>query len=205
MRKFHFRSLILIAAAISSVAFAGQADWSKFTSKEGSLSASAPSSWILGDTENEQFKAAYQKIKENNPKLAESMSSNLSDKYILTLFDLQGAGEGAVVADCLNIVKQPHGGLTVKMYGDVAKELQKGLPLKGKLENKVIDTANGKTLTYWGTIDVKGPDNVTRSLDLLGVMFLKSENVYIATFVTSGKLKEKRETWDKIVKSFKLG
>ncbi|HZH98673.1 MAG TPA: hypothetical protein VEX38_06850 [Fimbriimonadaceae bacterium] len=194
---------VAASLALTAVAFAVQKDWTKYTSKEGSLSINAPEAWILGDAKDPAFKEQLEKIKQNNPKLATFMNPATDEKVIAMLFDTSDEIEDGHM-DNVQIMKQPHGGLTTKMYGDVAKQMAKMLQIEGKMQHKVIDTAGGKTLTYWYTQPINLPTGQKLDMGVLGAMFLKGENLYIITFGTGGKLAEKRPVWDEMLKSIKL-
>ncbi|MBS1714165.1 MAG: hypothetical protein JST30_07485 [Armatimonadetes bacterium] len=189
--------------ALATTAFTQDKDWTTLTSKDGSFSASFPPAWVLGDSDDPDYRRSVEKFKQDNPKIAAKMSANTNDKQILLAYDTGNVTpEGWI--DVVNVMKQPHGGLTTKMYEDVYREVAKNMQTKGKLDHKVVDGPSGKALTYWGTIVAKVGEAENAELDLYGVLFLKGDHVYIVTFMAKGgELKSKRPVWDKVVKTIK--
>lgn len=193
-----FALLIVSAALIAAQPF--QDGWSKYTTQEGTLSLSLPPQYLLTNSDDPTAQAEYEKIRQNNPKMAKMMDEK-PQNAILSAVNMDEVMTGKV--GVVQVMKSPNGGLTHAMYGAVAKEIAKGLTMKGKLEHKIVDLPVGKTLTYWGTM-ILNTEAGKQEMDILAYLFLKGEDLYILQFVSeAGGLKANRETWEKIAKSAK--
>lgn len=204
MLKLITRSCTIFAIALAAVAMAGQDDWQILTTKEGSLTLSAPPTWIISDLNDPKAREAYERFKKDNPKMAAQMAQEPNtDKYIIALLD---TGTGGEIMDAFNLIRQKHGGLTDKQFGLVVDQIAKSVPVKGKVERKSVTLPVGKAMMYWYTMAPKMPDGSVKELDSMGVLFLSREDVYIGTFVgPAGAVKARMPVWEKMVKSFKFG
>jgi hypothetical protein len=187
--------------ALTALAAQVPDNWQKVTTEDGSLSVSVPGEWLVSDPNDPTFQAEYEKVRANNPEWAKKMSEKPVGAA-LVVYDMDAISTGKM--GVLNVIKSKGNGLTTKMYGDVAKEIAKGLPLKGKLNHKILDLPVGKSLSYWGTLEIAVESGSKRELDLLAYLFLKNEDLYILQFMCDGNdLKTKRETFEKVAKSAK--
>ena len=197
--------LALLPLVFVSLIAATQDDWTPVTTKEGSLTLKFPAGWILADENDPKFKENREKIARDNPKMAEMMKPRTDDAQILMMYDMNATQEDGL-ATSMNVLKKSIPGLTVKMYGDLGKQILATLPQqKGKSEYKTIDVSPvGKTLRYNATIEMK-VEASTVTMDLVGYIFLKGEHTYITTFTAAeGKGKGRMEAYEKILKTAKL-
>lgn len=196
--------LVSTAAAVISK----QTDWVKTKSKEGSVTVQAPSTWYVADENDPEFKTRMEEVRKNNPELAAIMKGPAQEGQILRMLDGEDDGLDGYI-DNFTIVKNVAGGLTDKMFKEVGTEILKQMPFRKeggkKGEYKIIDTPNGKALTYWGVMDVTLPDKSSVGVDLLGYMLVKNDNLYVFTFGTKeGSLKERRKDYEKILTTAKF-
>lgn len=204
--KWTSRILAAVLIAGSLLAHAVQEkDWVKVKTKDSAITFMVPPGFMTNDPNDPALKAAYDKIKQDNPKLAKMMSNEVkNDEQTLLMYDLNDSPDDGAL-DNFNVITKKNPGITDKHLGDVGKQIVASLPSVGKAEYKVIDLPFGKAVSYWGTIDMKFPDGSQKKIDLLGYMFLKGDKLHVVSFATGeAQLKEKRKTFEGIVKSAKF-
>jgi hypothetical protein len=207
MKSLTFRimaGVLLVGAAGAVISM--QADWIKTKSKEGSVTLQTPPTWYVADDSDPEYIKRVEEVRKNNPKLGAMMSGGGSTDKNQILRMMDGADDGTDgYLDNFNLVKRPAGGLTEKYFKEVGDEILKQMPFRKKGEYKIIDTPLGKALSYWGTMDIALADKSKLGVDLLGYMLVKNDNLYVFSFGASeGNMKNRKETYEKILKSAKL-
>lgn len=142
----------------------------------------APEGWSIADPNDPAYKESVEKIKANNPKMANMFDSNNTNQFEIYLFDFGTATTKGV--NNFNMKSMKDTGLTVKMYPDVAKEIIKQTNMT-KTGYKVIDMPAGKTLSYWGSLKIALGDGNFFDVNSYGYMTIKGNMVYIYTFTTT--------------------
>lgn len=203
MKSLLLESVIGVAAISSIVGFTQTSDWTAITSRDGSFTMSAPSGWMVADEKDPAYIKRFEEITKANPNIKSTFKKSENNDQILLLFNMNDTGEDGYV-DNLNVIKKPHGGLTASMFPEVGKAITE--QAKGsKVVWKVIESPNGKTLEYTMSMKLAVPDSGEISMDVLGYMLLKGDNMFIVTFGTKqGELKDKKATYEKMMKSIKL-
>lgn len=193
--------LIAVAAAAFQV---DTKDWSRFVTKEGSLSVMLPKNWNVADPNDPQLKQTMEKLKRDNPNMAAMFANNQSNQSIQLMAYNFADTNLADGMENMNVIVQPNPGVTEKMYDDVGKEILSQMSFKGKSERKIVNLPVGKVLTYWGTMEVK-LEGTSLEMDVLGAFFVKGDKMFVVT-VALGKdgLKKQRPMVDQIMKTIKV-
>ncbi|MBX3120240.1 MAG: hypothetical protein KF784_14335 [Fimbriimonadaceae bacterium] len=198
---------VVMAGILLTAAAAAQVDtknWTRFSTKDGSLSLMLPQGWGMADANDPKLKETMAKLTKENPKLVAMMKQNEgnSDIQLMSYDFSDGNLEDGM--DNMNVIVKANPGITEKDYNDVGKEVLGQIPFTGKSEMKIVNLPVGKTLTYWGTMELS-MDGSKLSMDILGAFFVKGDKMYIIT-LTVGKdgLKNQREKLDQILKTIKV-
>jgi hypothetical protein len=197
---------IVLFAAVTACAFAQQSavvttDWKPFVTKDGKFSINAPKGWGNADPNDASSKAAVEKIKANNPKMAK-MYDAPANKFDLYLFDYASDASKGLNNIVVTTIKDS--GLTPDLYPDVATEVFKQTGMKNP-GSKVIDLPAGKTLSYWGELPVAMGEGVTINFKVFGYMVIKGNSTYICTMTTLlEREKTQKPIFDAMAKSIVL-
>lgn len=196
-----------ILAVMAVAAVAAQVDtknWSRFSTKDGSLSIMLPQGWGMADANDPKLKDTLDKLAKENPHLANMMKQRANqDDIKLMAYDFSDANlEDGM--DNMNVIIMKNPGLTEKDYPAVGKEVLDSIPFKGKGETKVVNLSFGKAVTYWGTMEVS-VEKTTLQMDLLGAVFVKGDKMFVVT-LTVGKdgLKNQRAKLDQIMQTIRI-
>lgn len=207
MKKLSFAPLLLAGILLTTTATASDDVWKSLTSHEGSITLSLPPTWVNGNPKDPKSKEDLAKLKETNPLLYGAVSGDkkVDETQILLAYDGTDIVLDDEAIDTISVQKRPSEGLTPELYDLVGKEIEKSLPHKGAYDYKIMDVSFGKMLVYWTTMVNKDDKGKEKPMDVTGAMFVKGENMFVATIVTGEhQYKDKKEIFEKIFKSVTL-
>ena len=199
----NLRSQSFTLIAFASLALAAQQtaistkDWKTFATKDAKFSLKAPKGWGTTDPEDPARKAADEKIKKNNPRIA-AFAEN-SPKYDLFLVDYGDLG--LQTSGSVSLISIKASGLTAATYPQIAQ----GIIDQAKLEKsgwKEVDLPVGKSVMYWGQLSVVVDEKTKMSVSMIGYVVATDNIVYICTMGTeTGQMKAQKPIFEAIAKS----
>lgn len=196
-------AIALAGALFGTWATARQDDWKPATTRDGSLSLSLPQGWMVADEKDPEYIKAHDEISKSNPALGSAMKSSTNEDQVLMMYDMKDSIDDGQINN-LNVIKKTVKGISPNLYEQIGKKILATLPIKGKGEYKTIDLPVGKTLTYTATVVSQQPQGGDVTIDVVGYLFCKGEVMYVVTLsAAEGKMKDKQELYEKIIKTAK--
>ena len=194
-------ALVLAANANQKPDKIDTSKWQSFSSKNGEYKIKTPDGWAIADPNDESFKQGIEKVKKDNPNVLNFIPAGV-DQYDLFLLDFSNVGGSGISNFNLKILKDS--GLTAKMYPDLAKEIIKQAKLK-KSGWKLLDLPCGKSITYWGVLELVVGEGKKMEMNTLGYVTVKANMCYISSMVTSGDMdKVQRPVFEAMAQSITL-